>query len=692
LRKQARSDGCFLWRHRRLLYLVSLLSFTGLAGVAYLLVRVPLPPEKPLAQSALLLDATGQRLASLDAGEDRVPVRLVDVPKVVVDAVLAAEDKSFFKHRGVDPLSIARASWADLRGRPLQGGSTITQQYVKNAFLTSRERTLWRKMKEASLALKIERRLSKEQILERYLNTIYFGRGAYGIQAAARAYFGKDVGQLGLREGAYLAGLIRSPHRVESPRFPETATIRRDRVLRAMEEAETIRPEQRKEVETQPVASYVLARGKVQTTYAMADKGTQYFVEYVRKQLLARYDASTLYEGGLRVRTSLDLRMQAAAYDAVYPGMLDRPDDPAGALVAIDDNGHIRAMVGGRDYNAPNPYARVNLALGKDGGGTGRQPGSAFKPFVLAETVRQGYSVQSSFPAPAKVVFPEADNGKDYPVENYENAEFGPSINLIEATRNSVNTVYAQLIDAIGPANAAHMARQTGIESPLVSNVSLTLGTSEVSVLEMASAYTTFANRGQRVPPTPILEVTTADGRVLQPLRPPARSRVLDMAKADVVNYCLQQVVQRGSGTGAQFGRPLAGKTGTTQDFGDAWFVGYTPKLTAAVWMGYPEGNVRKMTNVRGRSVNGGSFPASIFKRFMQAATRGTETGAFAPPGSLGGRVIKPTGRVLGPPTAPPPTTPGPGRGAPHTTVKPPPTTVPGFPELEKLKPNKPQG
>ena len=678
-----------MWRYRRLLFLVCLLGLTGASGAAYVLVRLPLPPEQRPAETTIITDVTGARLASLDSGEDRVLVGLDQVPAVLIDAVLATEDKSFYDHSGVDPVGIARATWADLRGKALQGGSTITQQYVKNAYLTN-ERTVLRKLKEAVLALKTERKLDKAEILERYLNTIYFGRGAYGVQAASRAYFAKDVAEVDLRESAYLAGLIRSPELADAARDPAIATVRRDRTLNLMQRAGFITPTDSVSASAEPVEGYVVARPTAQTNFALAEKGTQYFVEYVRRKLLADYGPATLYRGGLRVRTTLDLGTQAQAWDAVY-GFLDRADDPAGALVAVDEQGHIKAMVGGRDWNAEVPYARVNLAVGKEGGGTGRQPGSTFKPFVLATAVKQGFSVESTLAGPPEVTFPKANEGKDYVVRNFEDADFGEAVNLIAATANSVNTVYAQLIKSVGPSAVVDLAKSAGIDSPLVDNISLTLGTSETSVLEMASGYSTFANRGVHVAPTAILEVATADGRVLKPLKASPRTRVLDRAEADVVTYALQQVVTSGSGTGAAIGRPVAGKTGTTQDFGDAWFVGYTPKLTAAVWMGFPEGNVQKMDKVRGRQVNGGSFPATIFKRFMQAATKGTEVDSFPAKPSLGGKALVPPKGVVLPTTtttttiptevATTTTLPRPASAVTSTTttstVAPPPTTPP---------------
>jgi penicillin-binding protein 1A len=670
----ARRRG-WLWRYRRLLFLLWLFGFSALAGAVYLLSRVPLPSERRSSEATLLTDANGERLASLDSGVDRVAVPLDQVPQTLIDAVVSTEDRSFFSHRGVDPVGLARATVADLRNRgSVQGGSTITQQYVKNAYVGG-ERSVWRKLKEAAIALKLEHKYTKRQILERYLNTIYFGRGAYGVQAASRAYFGKDVGQLGLPEASYLAGLIRSPETADAKRSPATATVRRSLALRAMVATHHITAAQRAGVEAIPIASYVVDQVPTSDRVAEADKGTQYFVDAVRRQLIDRFGEAEVFGGGLRVRTSLDLRLQQQAYDAVY-GFL-KPGEPAGALVSIDDQGAVRAMVGGRDWEA----SKVNLALGRDGGGTGRQAGSTFKPFLLAEAVREGFSVQASLPGPPSLILPGADNGADYPVTNFENEDFGDSISLVDATANSVNTVYAQLETAIGASKLADMAHQLGVQSALQPDASLVLGTAEVSVLEMAAAYSTLANRGVRIDPVTILEVTTADGTVLQRAQP-ARTRVLTPEQADVVTYCLRQVVDHGTGTGAAIGRPVAGKTGTTENYGDAWFIGYTPKLTTAVWMGWPEGASRTMTSVRGRAVNGGSFPATIWQRFMRSATQGTPVDSFVEPSTLGGRPIKGVKVILPTTTtssttttAPAPTTTTVPRAA--TTTNPPTTTQP---------------
>jgi penicillin-binding protein 1A len=610
----------------------------GGAVAAYVFFTGPLPRELPQAQTTLLTDVNGQPLAALSNGQNRVDVSLREVPPVLADAVVATEDRGFFHHGGVDPGGIVRALWADLRGRELQGGSTITQQYVKNAFLSPR-RTVGRKLREAVLAVRLERRYSKHQILERYLNTIYFGRGAYGVQAASRAYFGHDVGTVDLNEAAFLAGIIRSPDLGDPYRTPVVATDRRNAALDALVRAHDLSRATATAARRVPVTAFVRpSAAAADPSIRLADKGAGYFVAFVTDELVRRFGAAATFGGGLRVRTTLDEPLQSEAYDAIYDptrGVLPLAGDPSGALVALDGSGRVRAMVGGRDYAT----SKVNLAIGQAGGGTGRQAGSTMKPILLAEILREGYSALSQFPAPAELVVPGADNGRDWTVRNFDGESFPGEISLVDATRNSVNTVYAQAVTAVGPARLVEMAHDLGITTPLPANPSLVLGTSDVSLLDMAAVYSTLMNRGVRVPPHVIDEVSTADGAALY-RAPAGGQRVLPEPVADEVTYCLQQVVLSGTGTAAKSGRPIAGKTGTTESNTDAWFIGYSPTLTAAVWVGYRD-SAQPLVNVHGvPKVNGGTLPAEIFHRFMTAALAGQPVRDFPLVTSLPGRPL----------------------------------------------------
>ncbi|MDQ4089466.1 MAG: penicillin-binding protein, partial [Actinomycetota bacterium] len=617
-------------------FLLGLVGLTALAGAAWVIAQVPLPPEAPQAQTSVIYDATGAEVATLHGSENRYPVKLDQIPEVLQQAVVSAEDRKFFSHGGIDPLGIARATWSDIRNKgAVQGGSTITQQYVKNVYV-GQDPTLWRKLREAVIAVKLERKLDKRQILERYLNAVYFGRGAYGVQAASQAYFKKDVGQLDLKESAYLAGLIRLPSSADVADDPALATELRGFVLAAMVRDRYITPEQSAEVQNVPLERYVAARPEAGTTLTLRGAGAEYFVEYVQRQLAELYPEDLLLRGGLRINTSLDPVLQRQAWDAVY-GTLDGADDPAGALVSLDSEGRVVAMVGGRDF----AESQVNLAVGADGGGSGRQAGSTFKPFVLAQIVKEGYSLESAFPGPAKIVLPGADRGTDWEVENYEGASYG-TINLVDATADSVNTVYAQLITALGqdgPQKVARMAEQLGVGTRIEPHVSIALGAPDVSVLEMAGAFHTFARDGMRVDPRVITKVTAGDSVLLDDK--PRPERVLDRAQVEKINYALEQVVERGSGTRAQVRNTRVwGKTGTSDNNTDAWFVGYTRKLTTAVWMGYREGT-REMRNVQGvQAVNGGSLPAEIFKRFMDRAGVNNDGDERTTVPDVGGRIL----------------------------------------------------
>lgn len=619
-------------------FLLGIVFFTGLAGAAWLITRIPLPPEAPQAQTSIVYDGSGNQLALLHGNQNRFPVRLDQVPQVLQDAVVSAEDHNFYKHRGIDPVGILRATWADLRHQGVrQGGSTITQQYVKNAFVGSgQRRTLLRKLKEAVIAVKLEHKYTKKAILERYLNAVYFGRGAYGVEAAAKAYYGRDASQLDLGQSAYLAGLIRTPSDGDVYNDPVLAKSLRTIVLNAMVRDRVVSRADADAAEAVDLKTATNPPSHGDTTVTSPVKGVEYFVEYVRQQLRRSYSEQEILRGGLRVYTTLDPKLQTIAYDSVYSEVLNRTTDPAGALVSLDTDGHVVAMVGGRDWSKSS----VNLAVGTDGGGSGRQGGSTFKPFLLAETIREGYSVQSSFNGPAKIVFPKADNGNDWEVSNYDDASYG-RLNLIDATVNSVNTIYAQLVTAIGPQNVADMAKKLGVRSPLSPPVvSITLGTPNVSVLDMADAYLSFANEGMQTDPRVIRKITV--GATLLVDDRPKRTRALEKDQADMVNFILRQVVDRGSGKGARLPNgPAWGKTGTTDNYGDAWFVGFNRKLTTAVWMGYPSGQSQQLLNVHGQArVNGGSIPADIWRRFMsRAAPDRTE---YPVPVSFGGRLLGP--------------------------------------------------
>jgi penicillin-binding protein 1A len=640
------TERSFLWRWRRGLFLVGLLLVAFVSGTGFVLAQIELPPARFQAQTTFICaaDVTPDQgctednaMARLYDEQDRVDVTLEEVPEVLVQAVLAAEDRDFFDHRGVDPIGIARAAWQDIRGGGVsQGGSTITQQYVKTVYL-SNERTITRKIKEAVLAIKLEQQLSKEEILERYLNAIYFGRGAYGIGTAARAYFGHGLNEVDVAEAAYLAGLIRAPEAGDATRDPEEASRRRRTVLAAMLEEGYIDQATYDAADAEPwiVGETIQARRDRHGLDVRrgAEMGTEYFVEYVRLQLLERgFAESEIYGGGLRVYTSLDYRAQQAAWNAVR-STLTEPDDPEAALVAVDNGGFVRAMVAGRDF-ATNEF---NYATGS--GGVGRQPGSSMKPFVLATAITQNISLSSKFDAPGRVTLEIP--GEDWDVGNYGDSEQG-ILTLLDATRVSSNTAYAQLMLEVGPENVVALANRMGLDG-LDAVPALVLGTEEVTPLEMAGAYSTFANGGLHRNPLVITEVVRPDGsRVTFDQE---ADQVLTPEQDALVVHALRQVVSSGTATAARLGVPSAGKTGTTQRNLDAWFIGFTPNaLTAAVWNGDGIKDPRFMSDVHGRSVTGGSFPAEIWRKFMSewVAIVGGDVGRFPSVSSFPGTVLNP--------------------------------------------------
>ncbi len=611
---------------------------------AVTLLQGPLPgAELPEAREGFesvpteVFDATGTSIGVFRDFDRTVEIQWEDVPETVVDAVVSIEDRRFFEHNGVDYEGIARAARINLEvGAVVQGGSTITQQLVKNVYFHD-EDTFERKAREALLATELEQELSKQEILFQYLESTYFGAGAYGIGAAAEVYFGKPVSELDYSEAATLAGIIPSPTSW-SPRVDaESAERRRLVVLQAMlDEGYLTEQDFRREASRQiwVVDSGPRPSGPVTVVLGPPPNGAtahEYFVDWVVAELLDELGPELVYRGGLRVETTIDPIAQAQAEAAVAARLANTEYPVEMSLVALDHHtGHVVAMVGGRDY----AESQVNLATG---GSTGFQPGSSFKPIVLAAAFRRAIGPETVYPAPAAWVVPGC-SGTQCTISNYDHADRG-DISLRAATAASVNTVFAQLVMDVGIDSTVELARDLGLERLDPNDAhgpSVALGAAESSPLEMASAYGTFANSGVRVAPTGIARVVDRDGNVLIDNRAPVGSTVLSPMVADNVTSVLQDVVTDGTaGRASLGGRPVAGKTGTTQNYWGAWFVGYTPQLTTAVWMGHADG-LASLYGINGVArVTGGSHPAIAFSDFMRAAHEGIEVVDFPEPVEL---------------------------------------------------------
>jgi penicillin-binding protein 1A len=594
------------------------------------------PAAAPLAQTSIVFAADGTVLATMHAEQDRTLVPIKEIPEAMQHAVVAVEDTRFYDHRGVDLKAVMRALYVNAtEGDIVEGGSTITQQYVKNV-MTGGERTLNRKLREARLAWELEQKYSKPEILERYLNTVYFGDGAYGVEAAAKHYFSKSAGELTLGQCAMLAGLIASPSDFEPIRHPDVALARRDLVLRLMREQGYITRNE----EADAAARRLGLKLPPETIRYSAP----YFVDHVRRAVIAderlgptREDRERLlYTGGLRIHTTLDPKLQQYAEEAVRE-VLPYGQDPYGAMTAVDPRtGHIRAMVGGRNfYSRKDPVAKVNLATGA--GGLGRPAGSSFKPFALVAALQQGIPPARPYTAGSSMAL-ALPGGGVWSVQNYDGSAFGV-ISLEQATINSVNVVYAQLVRDLGggdPYLGARIANQVahdmGIRSRLHDFPSTVLGTNPVNTLEMASAYGTLATMGAHTPPIAITRIEDAAGNVLA-RNAPELQQVVNPAVAWASTEILKKVVVLGTGTAASLDRPVAGKTGTGQQWRDAWFVGYVPQLAGAVWVGFPKGAIEMVApRTRLSHVTGGSWPAQIWHAFMVKATRGMPARDFQKP------------------------------------------------------------
>jgi penicillin-binding protein 1A len=544
-----------------------------------------------------------------------------DIAPIMRQAIVSVEDQRFYEHDGIDLRGVGRALWADIRHRAIvEGGSTITQQFVKNAYIRN-ERSFARKVREAALAWQLEKQWkSKDRILTAYLNTIYFGNGAYGIQQASRAYFGKGAKYLRLHEAALLAGLPSDPSRYDPVTNPSSARERRRHVLGAMLEQGKITRSDYERADAKPLPS----QDKVRLPGTRGP--AQYFVNYVKDQLVEKYRAGRVFGGGLRVTTTIDLGLQERARKAIER-VLRNPDGPAAALVAIEPStGAVKAMFGGRNFRE----SQFNLAAQAE-----RQPGSAFKPIVLATAMREGISPLTEIES-KKVAIDAGD--RVWTVTNYDHTYLG-RVSLHRAMVSSDNTVYAQLTDLVGPKAIVETAHELGIRSPLDAYFSIGLGSVAVNPLEMARAYATVANGGRRVDGSLFGDKPRVVERV-ERLRagridenPPLPTQVLEPGQAEVLTDILEDVIRAGTGRRADVpGRSIAGKTGTTDNYGDAWFVGYTPELAVAVWVGYPDRLRPMRTEFGGQPVAGGTLPALIWKEFVQSVEEDEDARFDAPP------------------------------------------------------------
>lgn len=562
------------------------------------------------SQTTRIYGAGGELIASLYR-ENRQVVPLSEIPLILQQAVLAIEDERFYSHRGVDPRGIARALWRNLRERGLvEGGSTITQQLARNLFL-SQERAVSRKVAEILLALEIERRLTKEEILERYLNQVYFGQGAYGVEMAARVYFGKPASAVTLPEAALLAGLIRAPSVYSPYRNFALAKKQQEIVISRMADLGYISA---REAAAARAAKITLAPA---SNAGLVGIRAPYFVSFILPTLLETYGEDLVYKGGLQVYTTLDTRLQAAAEKAVRAGLeraqRRRLNVGQAALVAMDPHtGAVRAMIGGADF-ASSQFNRAWQAR--------RQPGSAFKVFVYTAAVAEGVPptrVLEDAPVTYKI-----RGAPDWSPKNYDRKFSGP-VTMRHALVRSINVPATRMIYELGPQKVVEVARAMGIESPLEPHLSLALGSGDVTPLEMATAFATLANGGLRVKPMPILKVTDAKGKVLEDHRP-RREVAIPAEVAYIMTDMLRGVIERGTGTAAAIGRPAAGKTGTTDDYRNAWFIGYTPYLSTAVWVGNDD-------NTPMNRVVGGMVPAEIWASFMKVATASDPADGWSAP------------------------------------------------------------
>ena len=611
------------WALIAVLLLAAFAATGGLSVVGYVVLTATAAPSidelRPLNKgtSSVIFAADGSRLGYVQSDEIREPIARREMPKHLRDATVAIEDERFFTHEGVDYEAIVRAGVKNVRsGRTVEGGSTITQQLVRALYIKDAERNFERKIREAKLASELERDRSKHWILKEYLNSVPYGtiqgRTAIGVEAAAFTLFAKHARDLTLEESALIAGLPQAPSQYNPFRNQPAALDRRNQVLAAMADNGYIT---RERAERGMRVKPKLRRGSRYTK-----RREPYFFDFVQEQLIEEYGAAVFRRGGLKVKTTIDPKLQEAGRKAIE-GQLGLPDDPSSAVVAVEPKtGYIRAMASSGTYDDRT----FNLAAQGH-----RQPGSAFKTMVLTTAILRGINPQSTTYT-SKPLRLDLPGFEPFKVKTYDGS-YGGQMDLVRATLRSDNSVYAQLDADVGPKKVAETAKLMGIETKLDGFPAEGLGGLRlgVSPLEMANAYATLAGGGLRARPKAIISVGFPDGKT-DVVGKPQRKRVFSDGVAHAVTKVLEQNVQAGTGTKAQIGCPAAGKTGTTDKFNDAWFVGYTPALAASVWVGYPNAQ-RSMESVHGIRVAGGTFPAQIWHDFMVVAKR-KNCAAFAPP------------------------------------------------------------
>lgn len=616
--KKAKKAGPL--RRIRLFIALCLVVFAGL-GFGYIFAAYQSLPAvgnnmRP-AVSSQVFDSHGRLITTLHSDQNRLPIDINKVPQNLQNAFIAAEDNRFYEHIGIDPIGIFRAIFANLTNRGIaQGGSTITQQLAKNAFL-SQEQTLKRKIQEAMLALEIEHKYSKKEILEMYMNQIYFGQGAYGIQTAAKTYFNKDVNELTLTQCAMLAGLPKSPNYYSPFNNLNEAKKHKNVVLDQMVKYGYVSAAEAEDAKNQDLGLSKSHQSKEADEYAS-------FIDYVSQQVAKKYGDDALYKEGLKIYTTMDVDKQHAAVRAMRNLPNNYTDEngltqPQAAIVSIDPKtGHILAMVGGRGQDSFN---RASMAV--------RQPGSAFKPFVYLTALQHDMTPDTTMD----------DQPVTYGSWSPKNAggSYSGTMTLSDALAHSVNTIAVQLADKVGTKNIIANAKKMGITTldAKDDNLAMALGglTKGVTPLEMASAYGTFANKGVHVKPTAIVKILDRNGNVLEDAstleKEETKTRVMSEREAYEMTTMLEGVIDHGTGTAAAIGRPAAGKTGTTDDNKDAWFVGYTPDIVTAVWIGDDTGSHSL------GEIYGGTIPAEIWKDYMSSATSDESGGDFSAPSGM---------------------------------------------------------